>query len=82
LLPFCAHLKAALKSGDHSDIDGKELHVELKFLQELISKEDMGRLDILKFVKLMGCFSNVKIAYRILLTIPVTVASAERRFPN
>ena len=38
LLSSCAHLEAALKSGDHSDIDGKELHVELKFLQDFIVK--------------------------------------------
>nr|TKW28709.1 hypothetical protein SEVIR_3G346400v2 [Setaria viridis] len=89
LLSSCAHLEAALKSGDHSDIDGsgdhsdidgKELHVELKFLQDFIPKEDMCPLDILKFVKRMGCFPNALVAYRILLTIPVTVASAERSF--
>ena len=80
LLSSCARLEAALKSGDHSDIDGKELHVELKFLQDFIPKEDMGPLDILKFVKRMGCFPNALVAYRILLTIPVTVASAERSF--
>jgi hypothetical protein len=40
----------------------------------------MGPLDILKFVKRMGCFPNAQIAYRILLTIPVTVAPAERSF--
>jgi hypothetical protein len=33
-----------------------------------------------KFVKRMGCFPNALVAYRILLTIPVTVASAERSF--
>jgi len=80
LLSSCARLEAALKSGDHSDIDGKELHVELKFLQDFIPKEDMGPLDILKYVKRMGCFPNALVAYKILLTIPVTVASAERSF--
>jgi hypothetical protein len=80
LLSSCVNLENALKSGEHSDIDGKELHVELKFLQNIIPHEGMGPLDILKFVKRMGCFPNALIAYRILLTIPVTVASAERSF--
>jgi hypothetical protein len=80
LLSSCAHLEDALKGGNHSDIDGKELHYELKFLQDFIPKEDMGPLDILKFIKRMGCFPNALIAYRILLTIPLTVASAERSF--
>jgi hypothetical protein len=61
LLSSCAHLEDALKGGNHSDIDGKELHFELKFLRDFISKEDMGPLDILKFIKRMGCFPNALI---------------------
>ena len=35
----------------------------------------------MNYLKLMdGCFPNAWIAYRILLTIPVTVASGERSF--
>jgi hypothetical protein len=49
LLSCCARLQAALQSGDYSDIDGKELHMELKFLQDFIPKGDMGPLDILNF---------------------------------
>lgn len=38
-------------------------------------------LAVLNFIKeLNGCYPNVWIAYRILLTVPVTVASAERSF--
>jgi hypothetical protein len=40
----------------------------------------MGPLDILKFLKKRPFYPNAIIAYRILLTIPVTVASAERSF--
>ena len=36
--------------------------------------------EVLEFVESVGCYPNVSIAYRILLTIPVTVASAERSF--
>lgn len=32
------------------------------------------------FLNDVGCFPNATIAYRILLTIPVTVATAERSF--
>jgi hypothetical protein len=73
------NLEAALKSGEHSDIDGKELFVELKLIRDLI-KESMGPLDILKHVKQLGYFPNAFIAYRILLTIHITVASVERSF--
>jgi uncharacterized protein YeeX (DUF496 family) len=34
----------------------------------------------MEFTKKMDMFPNVMIAYRILLTVPVTVASAERSF--
>jgi hypothetical protein len=40
----------------------------------------MSAYEILQFVKATDCYPNVSIAYRILLTIPVTVASAERSF--
>ena len=75
----CDPLEAALKSGENSDIDGKELFMELKILQGFLPQEEMmGPVAILKFLKQMGCFPNAFIAYRILLTI--LVASAERSF--
>jgi hypothetical protein len=40
----------------------------------------MGPVEVLSFLKRHGCFPNASIAYRVLLTIPVTVASAERSF--
>src|ERR1044072_7548393 len=41
---------------------------------------NIGPIDILRFLKDMDFFPNTIIAYRILLTIPVTVASTERSF--
>ena len=40
----------------------------------------MSALEILEFVIAADCYPNVSVAYRILLTLPVTVASAERSF--
>ena len=40
----------------------------------------MGAIEILKFLKRHDCFPNATIAYRVMLTIPVMVASAERSF--
>ncbi|XP_056694888.1 uncharacterized protein [Spinacia oleracea] len=76
----CYHFEGALKKGEVSDISGNDLFVELKLFRELIPKEKMGAIDLLNFLKRFNCFPNVSIAYRILLTIPVTVASAERSF--
>ncbi|XBI46171.1 hypothetical protein VPH35_110479 [Triticum aestivum] len=63
-----------------SDIDANDLFVELKFLQNFMPKENMGPVEILNFLKRHDCFPNASIAYRVLFTIPVTVASAERSF--
>ncbi|XP_012700210.1 zinc finger MYM-type protein 1-like [Setaria italica] len=76
----CDNLGAVLTKDGKSDVDANDLYVELKFLQDFTPKENMGPVEILKFLKRHDCFPNASIAYRILLTIPVTVASAERSF--
>ena len=37
-------------------------------------------IKVMEFVKKMDMFSNILVAYRVLLTVPITVASAERSF--
>jgi hypothetical protein len=80
LKTYCHYLETALKRDGQSDIDANDLFVELSFLQDFIPQENMDPLDILNFLKQHDYFSNATIAYRVLLTIPVTVASAERSF--
>ena len=85
----CHNVEAALKEKEtdsdanedrKSDIDANELYVELKLLRDFIPKGNMGPVEVLSFLKRHDCFPNASIAYRVLLTIPVTVASAERSF--
>lgn len=76
----CINLENALKKGELSDCNGHDLYIELKLLREILPKEKLGAMDLLNFLKRFSCFPNITIAYRILLTIPVTVASAERSF--
>ncbi|KAI3684617.1 hypothetical protein L6452_33841 [Arctium lappa] len=76
----CTNFEIALKKQDQSDVDGNDLYVELKLLQDYLANQKMGPVDILMYLKHVGCFPNAIIAYRVLLTIPVTVASAERSF--
>ena len=56
--------------------------MELKVLREVIQTEENKNtpVDILNYIKKLEYFPNACIAYRILLTIPVTVASAEKTF--
>ena len=81
LLAACVNLEDALKSGEHKDIDGAELFYELIFIQDLV-KKSMGPVDILEILMKRPFYPNAIIAYRILLTIPVTVATAEKSFSN
>ncbi|XP_050150561.1 uncharacterized protein LOC126625538 [Malus sylvestris] len=76
----CDRLQNFLKKGKFFDVDGDTLFVELKLLQERLLKEMKTFIDILNYLKRMRCFPTASIAYKILLTVPVTVASAERSF--
>jgi uncharacterized protein YjhX (UPF0386 family) len=72
----CFNLEGFLKD----DIDGLDLFSELKVLIEILQIEESAPIDTLNYIKRLDSFPNASIAYRILLTIPVTVASAERSF--
>ncbi|KAH9769054.1 Ac-like transposase [Citrus sinensis] len=79
----CMHLEKSLKHNMFSDIDELDLFSELKVLKEVLQIKINTPLDILNYIKKIESFPNAFVAYRILLTIPVTpvtVASAERSF--
>ena len=69
-----------LKTRNFSDIDGLDLFLELNVLKEILQTKENTPIEILNYIKRLDSFPNACIAYRILLTIPVTVASAERSF--
>ncbi|XP_071701586.1 uncharacterized protein [Rutidosis leptorrhynchoides] len=77
----CDNLENALKYEGKSDINGHELYMELKSFDIIGAGEFKNPFDILMHLnEARENFPNARIAYRILLTIPVTVASAERSF--
>ncbi|XP_071699776.1 uncharacterized protein [Rutidosis leptorrhynchoides] len=82
----CLDLETALTYEKDSDIDGDDLFRELQSLQKMLPKvayegaRPWTSLEIMEFTKKMDIFPNVLLAYKILLTVPVTVASAERSF--
>jgi hypothetical protein len=90
LMAACINLENALKiperidadgnkTPEHKDIDGIELAMELVYFQDLLAKS-MGPIDILNYLTKRPYLPVANIAYRILLNILVTVASAERSF--
>jgi hypothetical protein len=52
----CDNLEAALKKDEKSNIDANELYMELKFIQDFMPKENMGHIEIMKFLKCMILF--------------------------
>ena len=75
-------LTATLTDGTQSsDINAEDLFTELRVLCVTVPKEAKTALETLRYLKKRkGTFPNSEIALRILLTIPVTVASGERSF--
>jgi len=66
-----------------SDIDAISLFDELKNLSTVLPDNVASPLEVLRYnhaTRLHECFANVSTALRILLTVPVTVASGERSF--
>jgi hypothetical protein len=63
-----------------SDVDLNDLISELKILQLTLPDRQMSAMEIFEFVREVDNYTNVVIAYRILFTMPVTLASAERSF--
>ncbi|XP_020270448.1 zinc finger MYM-type protein 1-like isoform X1 [Asparagus officinalis] len=80
LKEYCLTLESALKYDEHLDINGLDLFSELRVLRENLKVEINSPIEVLNYIKWLDSFPNTCIAYRVLLTIPVTVASAERSF--
>ncbi|PWA38732.1 hypothetical protein CTI12_AA578690 [Artemisia annua] len=82
----CLNLESALTNDEDCDIDDKDLFIESQILQEMLpngaydGERPWSSIEIMEFTKKMDMFPNVLLAYKILLTLPVTVASAERSF--
>ena len=76
----CKHLETCLKHDDSLDLDGEILFEELKVIREVLTVESKSSYMILSSLKTFNCFPNACITYRIILTIPISVASAERSF--
>ena len=76
----CFNLECFLTHETYSDIDGLDLFLELKVLKEVLQINENSPINVLNYIKRIEFFPNACIAFRILLTIAVTVASAEIKF--
>lgn len=76
----CKHLKICLKHDNSLDLDGKILFEELKVIREILTVESKSSYMILSSLNTFNCFPNGCITYRIIFTIPISIAFAERNF--
>ena len=76
----CHNLECFLTHETYFDIDGLDLFSELKVLKEVLQINENSPINVLNYIKRLESFKNACITFRILLTIPVTVASTERSF--
>ena len=60
----------------------KNLVEVLKVLKEVLQINENSPINVLNYIKKLESFPNACIAFRILLTIPVIAASAERILSN
>lgn len=85
LMTNCRDLQLSLSDGDNHDIDAVELYEELKMLVPVYDGDQDDVVSVLQYIvrnSLKYVYPNVNIVLRIICTIPVTVASAERNFSN
>ncbi|XP_026450518.1 zinc finger MYM-type protein 1-like [Papaver somniferum] len=75
----CMKLEGYLQHVSSKDIDGMDLFLELKMLTCIVPTSKKKPKDVLNFLKTIdgpSSYPNAWVAFGILLTIPVTVASA------
>lgn len=76
----CTKFAETFSLDGSSDVELNDLISELSVMQLTLSDKPMSAMEIFEFVREADCYPNISIAYRILFTMPVTVASAERSF--
>ena len=77
----CESLSKMYEHGSSKDLDAAELFSEIKIFTNVRPESTTNALKVLQYLyPIRDSYPNLTTAYRILLTIPVTVASAERSF--
>lgn len=78
----CTSLQSILSDDNESDVNGNDLQEELRDVSRIL-QHSMKPLDVINYLyqnNLNTLYPNTCIALRILLTLPVSVASGERSF--
>ena len=78
ILPIVTKFAKKNSVDGSSDVEVHDLISKLKILKFTLLEGTA--MEIFEHVREVNCYPNISIAYRILFTVPVTVASAEKSF--
>jgi len=78
----CLNLEISLKHDNLLDIDEFDLFSKLNILRETIGLENVKQTNIFNYIKIIYSFPNACIAYRIMSTISISVASIKKSFSS
>jgi hypothetical protein len=76
----CTKFANTFSHDGSSDVEVHDLISELKILKYTLSNGALSTMEIFEHIRYVDYYPNASIAYRILFTVSVTVASAERSF--
>ncbi|KAI4975683.1 hypothetical protein ZWY2020_049290 [Hordeum vulgare] len=76
----CTKFAETFSFSGSSDVEVYNLISELKIMRFTLPDGVMSAMEIFGHVREVDCYPSISIAYRILFTVHVTVASAERSF--
>ena len=76
----CIKFAETFSLNGSSDVEVYDLISELKIMRFTLPDGVMSAMIIFRHVREVDCYPNISIAYHILVTVPMTVASAERSF--
>jgi hypothetical protein len=80
LKEYCTKFAETFSRPGSSDVELNDLISELSVMKLTLTDIPMSAMEMFEFVSGANCYPNISIAYRILFTMPMTVASAERSF--
>jgi hypothetical protein len=76
----CTKFAETFSSHGSSDVEVNDLISKLRVLKLCLLETSMSSMEIFEYVRKMDSYPNISIAYQILFTVPVTVASTEISF--
>jgi hypothetical protein len=80
LIDYCIKFDKSFFFDNSSDVDLNDLISKLKVLHLTLPDRQMSAMEIFEFIREVDNYPNICIAYWILFTMFVTVASAESSF--